>query len=410
MLKRSPVRTLVFIWLAWAVIMLAYPVIAGWRYLPNRPDYALEWTPNETARNSQKGKIYLTEPFMNEQVSWDSEYYLSIAVAGYDDTGTSMVEVPGNREFSKNYAFFPFYPYLMKAVSVPLSLLGMTPIATATLAGVLISLFGALAAMIALYELVKEELGEDGGLRTAFYLLIFPTAFFFATVFTEGLFLGLVLWCLVFLKRGQFIPAAALASIATWTRATGAFLVIPLAVAWLQSIGWRNVLSPSAWNRQTLLRLACVFAPVGAYLVWRIAFGEPFTLIEDLWFGRSLTNFERTYQGWKKAVEIVLHGDVVQMRIYYAFEFAAVALVLAASLFTLRKYPGMALFCLAALAAGALTGAPQSLVRYVLTLPVIFVFLGRLGRNAVFDRAWTIASILLLAMQMYLFSQDMWVA
>lgn len=410
MYKRTPTRTLILLWLAWALIMLIFPVIAGWRYAPYRPDYAVSWTPEWTARNSQKDKPYLLEPFLNQQVSWDSEFYLSIVVAGYDDPLVKPVRIAPGLELSKNYAFFPLYPLLTRAVSIPLSLLGMNAIATATLAGVLVSLAGTLAAVLALYQLTRDELGEEGGLRTAFYLLIFPTAFFFATVFTEGLFLGLVTGCLLMLKRGQFVLAAGLAMLATWTRATGVCLVIPLALAWLQAAGWRNVFSLTVWNHQTILRAVCVLAPIAAYFIWRIALGEQFTLVEDLWFGRSLTNFARTFDGWKNALNDFLYSDITSRRVYYGMEFAAVLLALVASLFTLRRYPGMAFFCLAALTIGALSGSPQSLVRYVLTLPAIFVFLSRLGRSAVFDRAWTLISILFLGMQMYLFSQDMWVA
>ena len=45
--------------------------------------------------------------------------------------------------------------------------------------------------MIALYDLTQESLGEDGAMRAAFYLLIFPTGFFLVQVYTEGLFVGL---------------------------------------------------------------------------------------------------------------------------------------------------------------------------------------------------------------------------
>ena len=51
---------------------------------------------------------------------------------------------------SLNYAFFPFYPLVMRVLAVPLSVLNLTPIATATLAGVIVSLLGTLGAMLAL--------------------------------------------------------------------------------------------------------------------------------------------------------------------------------------------------------------------------------------------------------------------
>jgi hypothetical protein len=40
----------------------------------------------------------------------------------------------------------------------------------------------------------------------------------------------------------------------------------------------------------------------------------------------------------------------------------------------------------------------------------VFIALSRWGKNPVFDRAWTIASILLMGMLATLFTFDLWVA
>jgi hypothetical protein len=39
----------------------------------------------------------------------------------------------------------------------------------------------------------------------------------------------------------------------------------------------------------------------------------------------------------------------------------------------------------------------------------MFIFLALLGRNKVFDRAWTLISLLLMGMSVTLYSFDMWV-
>src|SRR4030095_6155664 len=98
-------------------------------------------------------------------------YYLAIAVGGYDDPATDLVGLPDN-QLTLSYAFLPFYPLLIRLFAIPLSLLGLNSIATATLAGVIVSALGALAAMCAVYDLTDDSLGEDGALRAAFYLII----------------------------------------------------------------------------------------------------------------------------------------------------------------------------------------------------------------------------------------------
>jgi hypothetical protein len=77
--------TIILIWLGWALIMIAYQAYVIGRINLQAPDRSLSWTETGTLPNYQAGKIYLLEPFMNDHVAWDSEYYLSIAVGGYRD-------------------------------------------------------------------------------------------------------------------------------------------------------------------------------------------------------------------------------------------------------------------------------------------------------------------------------------
>jgi hypothetical protein len=415
MLKNPAVRNLVLIWLAWSVILVLFQNLVDLRYEPSRPDYALEWTPGWTGRNSPKDVPYLIEPFMNQQVSMDSEYYLSIATAGYDDPVGRRTE--DRQKMPLNYAFFPLYPYAIAVVSAPLRLFGLNPIATSTLAGVLVSLLGTLGGMLALYDLTRDELGEDGATRTAFYLLIFPSAFFLAQVFTEGLFIGLSFGCLALLRRKQLLWASVLALLATWTRAVGAGLIIPLALAWLQQdLGVRVPFihhEPIGERKLTFVTWAkglLILSPVLAYVIWRAAFGANFTHVEEEWFGRGLLDFRRFFEGVKIAWEAIQYGGNTQMATYYLMEFVSLILALVACVFTFRRYPGAAIFGLIALMIPATSGWPQSLIRYVMAVPGLFIYLSRLGRNPVFDRAWTFGSLLVFGMLTTLFTWDMWVA
>ena len=114
-------RTLILMWLGWFVVIYAFQSLVGMRLDIQRPDYAVPWTAGETGRFSNKGKIYLLEPFLNKQVAWDSEYYVGIAVGGYDDPAAGWVKNPNTgHELTKNYSFFPLYPYLIRALIWPL--------------------------------------------------------------------------------------------------------------------------------------------------------------------------------------------------------------------------------------------------------------------------------------------------
>jgi hypothetical protein len=197
-MKHHSIRNIVLIWLGWSFIMIGFQHWIGARLELVRPDYTLNWTAEGTTSHSQDGKPTLLEPFLNEQVAWDSEYYLSIASVGYDDPAIECIPADfawGSRQYfyipsrdanctSLNYAFFPLYPWLTWLGTLPLRVLPLNMIARTTLAAVIVSLLGAFGAMLGLYFISRESLGEEGGVRAAFYLLIFPSGFFLAQVYT----------------------------------------------------------------------------------------------------------------------------------------------------------------------------------------------------------------------------------
>jgi len=414
--RKTSLRNLVLLWFFWALIILAFQGIVNARYQPNRPDYATEWTQYETAKNSQKGKDFLTEPFMNFQVAWDSEFYLGIAVGGYDDPRITTGQLRNGTQIPLSYAFFPGYPAAMAAVAAPLKLFGLNPIAAASLGGVIVSLLGTLLGMFSIYELTRVELGEEGGLRAAFYMLIFPSGFFLAQVYTEGLFVGLALGCLALIYHKRFFWAAVLAALATFTKAIGLALVFPLFLGWASTIDWHELRQNGVQSAKSMLAkinfsaLVVIILPIIAYLIWDYFLGAKAFAIERDHFGRGLFNWSELGRGVKMMLNSFQDGSNSQMTTYYAIEVFGVVLGLIACLFTARRYPGLTLFSLLAVIIPVTSSAPQSIIRYMLTIPAIFIFLARLGRNTVFDKAWTIFSLLMMSMLVTLFTFNMWVA
>lgn len=436
MSKTPTRRTIFYIWLGWAVIMLAYHVWAPARLTVQRPDRALSWTADSTRLGgAQDAKHYLREPFLNRHVAWDSEYYLAIALGGYEDphvdrVGESFGTVRGGTGFwpfiipemegtprpgiPLSYAFFPFYPFLMRLLTPLFSLAGLTPIAAASLAGLVISLLGALAAAVSLFELARDELGDEGGLRAAFYLLIFPSAFFLAVVYTEGLFLGLAFSSLLLLRRGHWGWAALLAVLATFTRAAGVLLVVPMVIAWVKQGDWLEL--DMEWRQiyfrglpwKAIGHALLVFAPLLAFVAWRLSyFGMAFSRVEEAFFGRGFLNLGGTYGAWRQAFFSMFENNP-QATAYYVVEFGAIILALTACIAGLRKYPDLAWFGLLVVVLSFTSGPAQGMHRYVLAAPPIFLFLSEWGRRPAFDRVWTIASVLLMGVMGLMFMFDMW--
>lgn len=149
------------------------------------------------------GKIdnYLANPYLWSWSNFDGEHYLSIAQKGY---------------LPLQYYFFPFYPLLIH-------FLGGT-----VLSAILISNLSFFIALIGFYKLVMLDFSKHIARLSVVLLLLFPTSFYFAAVYTESLFLALVVWFFYFLRSKKWLLAGILGSLASATRLIGAFLGFPI--------------------------------------------------------------------------------------------------------------------------------------------------------------------------------------
>jgi hypothetical protein len=431
----KPIRTIVLTWLAWALIVLGFQAWATARIDVKYPDRAQDWTTRFTEEGYQLGRVFLLEPFMNHQVAWDSEYYLAIAIGGYDDPRSPHLTPAGistsvmdhtvtqsgssfSESISLSYAFFPFYPMMIRIVAFPLQIFGMNPIATAALAGVIVSALGALLGMLALFDLTRDLLGEGGALRAVFYLIVFPTGFFLLQVYTEGLFVGLAFACLAMLKRKHWLAAALLGVAATLTRAVGVTLIIPMLIAWFRTgewmdldLEWRQIFHERVPLRP-LYHGLLAFSPLLTFLVWKFSYlGLAFDYIEANYFGRGFLALGQTFFTWSEAFRSMLDGSQgPQHSAYYFTEFLGFVIAIAACWVCIRLYPELGWFSFAVVLISWGSGPAQGIHRYILGAPAVFFALAHWGKNPVFDRAWTLLSILLMGALAMLFAFDMWVA
>lgn len=443
-------RNLVLLWLAWVLTVIGFQALTGARFQPQWPDQLIWFPelgdptdPKEVINYRQVGHPYMNEPFMNNQVSWDSENYIGISIGGYDDPcitvayesvyklgGTIVpcmdtVDRGNEQPIRLSYAFFPFYPILIHLFAIPLSLLQLNPIATATLAGVIISALGLLAAMLALYDLTYEALGEDGAMRAVFYLLIFPTSFFFVQVYSEGLFVGLAFSCLAMLKRKRLVLAALLAGTATMTRAVGIMLVIPMAITWIRTHEWYDL--DLEWDQlyfkrppwRPIWHALLAFTPLIVYLIWKSSYyGAMFNYVQTLYFFRAPLDLAKGFSAWAFTLYTVVYGHAIGrpdllppggFRAHYSIELVCSAIGFITILRGLKTDPELAWFSLAAFLTAWVSG-PPGIHRYMLVAPALFITLARWGKNPVFDRTWTLISLLLMGFLAMLYAFNFWVA
>jgi Gpi18-like mannosyltransferase len=292
----------------------------------------------------------------------------------------------------------------------------MNAIATATLAGVIVSALGALGAMLALYDLTRDSLEEDGALRAAFYLIIFPTGFFLLQVYTEGIFVGLAFGCLAMLKRRNWLMAGILASCTVLTRAVGIAIFLPLLIHWWRTGAWREFgvearqLSHSRIPLQALWHLLLMLSPLITFLIWKFSYyGIAFDLVEKQYFGSTFMDPTRAFAAWDEAWRSLFMG-IPPRTANYLLIFILFILGILACFKIMKEYPEAAWFSLAVLIISVGSGPPSGIHRYLLTTPAIFIYLAQLGKHPVFDRAWTIFSILWMGALAALFAWNMWVA
>lgn len=273
----------------------------------------------------------------------------------------------------------------------------------------IVSVLGTLAGLLALWDMARPYFEEEEADRAVFYALIFPTAFFFAMVYTEGLFIGLAFGALALSKRGRWVWASILGLFAAWTRAHGAALTLPLLLFWLMQMRWRDPLKLQiTWK--WVLRGAFALLPLAGYLLWRLSpLGQGWAELQEFHFGRGLMSLESSVEAWRSAFDYARHLGGGHGQIYFAIEVGAVLLAFIASLWLIRRDPAVAVFSLAIVFLSVFSGSAGSMARYMLIAPALYIFLAQLGRNQAFDRAWTVFSILLLGMEATLFAEDMWV-
>jgi hypothetical protein len=270
--RRAPNPALeIFAWsrlAIWAAAVLAF----AW-FEPNRHPDADRW---DTPFLHELGW------FTDVWARWDSGFFLQIAQHGY------------GYEPEQSPAFFPLYPGLV-------AVLGRVLAGQYILAGIAVSLAAALGVFLLLYRLAEARLGVDGARRTVLYLALFPMSLFLQAVYSEALFLLLVLGAFLLAERGRWLPAAAAAGLALLTRPAALALLPALAL-----LAWR-----ARDRRRALVSLALAPALFCIYplLLW-LQLGDPLAFLhaQGIWH-RELSPVGPLGGLWD-GVKVVVTGDV----------------------------------------------------------------------------------------------------
>jgi Dolichyl-phosphate-mannose-protein mannosyltransferase len=162
---------------------------------------------------------------------WDGPHYVDLAALGYRATDPGVATIQG---YARAYpgdlplyiVFFPLYPWLSGVVNTILR----DPLTSTFIVSAVASLFVAPL----LFRVVRADFDHATGVRAAWFLLIFPTAYFLHLDYTESLFLALVLGSFLAARWSHWWWAGTLGGLAALARINGLILIPALAAeAWL---------------------------------------------------------------------------------------------------------------------------------------------------------------------------------
>lgn len=287
--------------------------------------------------------------FIESWNRWDADRFRAINEFGYGAVGDET-----------NYAFFPGFPLLVKA----LNLLDID----LTLAGLLVSLVAGLAAAVALGRLTGLAGGrpELGVLAWA----LAPFAVYLAAPHSEALFCAFAFWAWYYARTGRWWTAGLLGMAASVVRINGIFLAVGLVVLFLTTQGrpWRKgpaVLLPFLGTVAVFTYFRVIS---GSWTIWFWAQGQG--------WGRRLNDPITAWQTmWDWSWN---YGVAASWAVQYRSEILAVTVLVAVTviLLVLRRW-GEAAFVALSTASLATSTVYQSVPRSMLVLFPVWVLLAQ---------------------------------
>jgi len=323
--------------------------------------------------------------------AWDSRWYHHIAEVGY-------LAGQGS-EGQANYAFFPLYPWLARFAG---ALVGGS-----YAGGLLVSNAATLTGAFLLHRWMELERDRATAQKAVLFLLLFPTAYVFSCMMSEGLFIALTVGCWYSARRGNWPLAAALGGLSAMTRPLGVLIAGVLAWEFLRQRQFRvrwPLVPRAAWSAlaaavdRRVLWLCLVPAGLAVFMgvCWAVA-GSPlaFSEIQAQWHEETWVNpvsvLFRAFTAWSSDGSFgLLNGTA-------AFVYgASLTIVVLAVLAVARKQIGLPLllWSLAHVLVSLSSSyrSPLSMPRFLVVLFPLAVVLAALPmRRAPF---WIVALVL----------------
>lgn len=297
--------------------------------------------------------------------NFDGVHYLRIAQNGY------------NAEYSQ--AFFPLYPLLIRFFTDLNPFMYKDPILDTRIyvdpsyffAGLILSNIFFLLALILFYKLIRIDFNHKVAFGSLFLLVAFPTSFYFGSIYTESLFLFLVLGAIYFARKGDFLVGGVFGAFASATRIFGLLLVPVLLIEAYLKFKERKIAERGELAKTIVGILLTPFGTLLYMLFLRLNFDKPLYFLTS----QPLFGAERTagnliflpqviYRYFKIFITVPLNSQLF-LNAFLEFSFTTATLICLVVFYKKMRFSYF-VFTLGCLILPTLTGTLSSMPRYSL--------------------------------------------
>jgi len=339
-------------------------------------------------------ETYQQNPLFWGHLNFDGEHYLAIAQRGYRDL---------------EYFYFPPYPLLIGYIAKLLN--GQIVMYAAV--GLIISHIAFFLALTGLYKLIKLDFKENVAMWSLTGLLIFPTSFYFASFYTESLFLMVVIWSFYFARKGKWFLTGMLGAFLSATRLVGIVLLPSLIIEYIKQKRGLKIVSYKS--------LFLFLTPLGivTYIIYlNKATNDPLEFLHTVEiFGsqRSSALVLLPQVFYRYLLKILPNLDYSYISVVFTtlLEFSVVLIFLALSVLAFfRLRHSYAVYTSLAFIIPTLSGSFSSMPRYVLVLFPAYIMIGiwLLKKGRLVKVIYFLLNLALLIISESLFFRGFWVS
>jgi len=314
----------------------------------------------------------LPSEYLNVWNQSDTPYYIGIAVNGYDYINPSP-----------DVAFLPVYPLMIRFAQI----IFPNPI----VAGLIVSHICFFFVLLLLYQIIWRQFDDqEMAQRTVLYVSLFPTTFYFSSVYTESLFLLLVLLIIWTYQKGWWWVSVLIGMFASATRVPGLLVIILPVVEWGTQNGFKftTVTHKSMWliilhglKRDWYKLLAFLCIPLG-FMIYQVMLILQSGIVDIYFQGQS--QFGNSIGFPWDTIALTFDNITGAPRYFLVINLFLTGIFFMMLVVIYRRVPlSWIIYGFASLLLPLSTGPLLGLMRFILVVFPSFIGLARLGKNKI---------------------------